>query len=147
MENLTNSTSGEPSIELDNEMILQLKKTTKWTMLLSKFGLVVLGLIMAISILYIILSLFSFKPESDALEFLPLLLITVIYFFPFYYLFKFSTFTKQAISSNDKGSLLISLQYLTKHFRYMMILIIILVCLMVIIRLTGWMSGDYSNLP
>lgn len=49
-----------------------------------------------------------------------------IYFFPIYYLFKFSTHVKAALASRDSRELDKALEYLKSHYKYIGILFIIL---------------------
>lgn len=52
-------------------------------------------------------------------------IMAVIYFFPIYYLYKFSTKVKEALRVNDENVLTESLNFLKKHYKFMGILMIV----------------------
>ena len=56
---------------------------------------------------------------------LPILLFALLYFFPVYYLLKFSTLSKLAIEGNDSKLLEEAMRYLKMMFKFMGILVII----------------------
>lgn len=61
------------------------------------------------------------------------LIVAVIYFFPIYYLFKFSKHTQKALESTNAVELTSAFQYLKSHYKYVGILAIIILSLYVFI--------------
>lgn len=56
-------------------------------------------------------------------------MIIVIYGFPIYYLYQFGKFSKLAINNYDSEAITIAFQYIKLHYRFMGILVIvILIC-------------------
>lgn len=64
---------------------------------------------------------------KSLLTVVPLILTAVIYCFPIFYLWKFSRLSKQAIENNDTSALSKALKYLKLHYRFMAMLIVILI--------------------
>jgi hypothetical protein len=120
-------------IELNSKSIAHLAETRKWTMFMSILGLIGIGLL-AIIFLYLLTSAGSRRfGREGILTVLPLFVVCVIYFFPIYYLIKFSIFSKKAIINSDSQFLETALKYLKLHYRFMGILIIIMICIYIII--------------
>lgn len=142
MINLSKIDSDEKTIELNNSSIIQLTETKKWTMFLSVMGFVIFGLLIIIGSIAITISPSGYTFAS----FLPFLLMTFIYFFPIYYLFQFSRYSKKAFINLDSELLSIALKYLKMHYRYMGILVIVLFGVYLIMFLFMLVSGNYNNL-
>lgn len=145
MENISETNLDLKNIELNNNGIDQLNRLRKWTLFISIVGFVFIGLVT----LTPILALFFIDPESpsalSALAFLPLILINIIYFFPVYYLFRFSSFSKQAIINSDSIILTQALKYLRKHYQFMGILLIIMLSMYTILGVIMFSSDKISN--
>jgi hypothetical protein len=146
MENHTNSFTDNETIGIDNYGLKQLAETRKWSMFLSILGFIFLGLIFIITIFMVAFGrqITGFQYRSLAL--IPLLLIGSIYFFPIYYLFQFSYYSKQALINKDNGLLSKALRYLKMHYRYMGILIIIMLSLYLIIIAIMIILGNSMNM-
>ncbi|MEL7588430.1 MAG: hypothetical protein AAGU19_17100 [Prolixibacteraceae bacterium] len=141
MENFNDAATDRNIIELDHIGLLNLKETRKWTMLLSVLGFVFIGLMLA---LVIWLTLMGGSPYAvpQVFSFIPLLLLCVIYFFPIYFLFQFSRYSRLAIANSNSNLLSKSLRYLKKHYQFMGILaIIVLIIYALMIPLMFWSSG------
>ncbi|HYK76021.1 MAG TPA: hypothetical protein VEV16_03530 [Daejeonella sp.] len=123
---MDNTLNESPSlkIELDPIGIDHLKEVHRWTKLLSIIGFVFLGIMLGIGIFGLISASMW---RATWLFALPLFLIVLIYYFPIYYLWKFSTLSKQSILNKDADALSTALKYLKLHYRSMAILLIILI--------------------
>lgn len=146
MENLTNLFGDKEIIEIDKEGLKHLAETRKWSMFLSILGFIFLGLILIITIFMIgvgnTISGLGYPP----LALVPLLLIGLIYYFPIYYLFQFSNYSKQALKNKDSELLSKALRYLKLHYRFMGIVAIIMLSLYLIFFITVIISGKLMNI-
>jgi len=133
MEEIT--TSGNSSLQLTAESQSFLKETAKWAYFLSIVGFVGIGMLILLSVfmgtifskLGVFNSGMSPAPTMGVgfITFL-YLIMAVLYFFPVYYLFQFSSKAKAAFSRNDNEALTTSLEYLKSHYKFMGILAIII---------------------
>jgi hypothetical protein len=62
-----------------------------------------------------------------------MMIITLIYFFPIYFLLMFSINSKKAINDSDGNHLQKAFKYLKFHYRFMGIFLIIMLCIYVIL--------------
>lgn len=128
MENTENSNLEKNSIALEIDGVNHLNETIKWTKLISIVGFVFISIMLIVIIILLILSLNAGIIPTAKFSFtqiIPLFLISVIYFFPVFYLFQFSKKSKLAIHNNDSSLLSNGLKYLKMHYRFMGILMIV----------------------
>ena len=134
MENTTevsNNTQGQsPSIGLSNNSIIYLSETGKWTQFLSILGFIFLGLIVVFAIM--IGRIFAMMNVGGGMMPFPTAMISVVYiiigavyFFPIYYLFKFSANIKKAFKQSDSTKLENAFESLKSHYKYIGIMMII----------------------
>ncbi len=134
MENMSESNLIEQKIEFDQNCIEHLSETRKWTLFLSITGFSIIGILfLVIMIGLMIMPLKTHNNINPVMSLLPLLLIMVVYFFPIYFLFKFSVFSKKAINNRDAAHLSAALKYQKLFYRFMGIFTIIMVSLNIII--------------
>ena len=114
------------TLKLDNEGIVQLKQIRMWTALLSALGFAFLALIVLISVVTLVTMKGVAENQRQLLTVVPLTTMGVIYFFPIFYLWKFSKHSKEAIENNDTQKLSSALKYLKSHYRFMAILILVI---------------------
>lgn len=146
MENLTDSDSDLIKLELNNNGIKQLNMTRKWTLFLSILGFIFIGLmIFTVIIAFSITGTNYSSSNFSALALLPLLTISLIYFFPVYFLFQFSSYSKKAIKNNNSDQLSKALKYLKNHYQFMGILIIIITGLYFVLGAIMLTSGELLN--
>ncbi len=123
-------------MNLSNEAKFHLNETRKWTFFLSILGFVMLG--------FMTIGVFSMgaivnqvtgeeAPFSSLAIGVPYLFIGAIYFFPIYYLYKFSTNMKKAVLDEDETSVNEAFKSLKSHYKFMSILIIIMLALYLLI--------------
>jgi hypothetical protein len=113
-------------IEFTKVSLTHLRETRKWTMFLSVLGFILIGIcILVIPFVIISLGIIG-KSGMESLALLPLLLIVCIYFFPVYFLYRFSTNSMDAITDSDSQSLEEALKYLKFYYRFMGILVIVM---------------------
>ncbi|MDD5151035.1 MAG: DUF5362 family protein [Flavobacterium sp.] len=120
-----------------------LKEIAKWAYFLSILGYIGIGLIVLMAVFAG--ALFSFIGSmsqemgggfgSMGGSFISglYLVMAALYFFPVYYLNKFASIAKAALRDNNSESLASSLEYLKSHYKFMGILMIVMMCLYALI--------------
>jgi len=121
------------SVEFTNESLKHLEEARKWSMFIAILGFIGVGIL-------VLVALFS----GTALAFLGddfispgigigigilYLLIAVLYFFPVYYLFNFSSRAKKAVKESDSESLTESMKFLKSHYKFLGIMAIVMLAL------------------
>ena len=129
MENFTQSTENEKSVTLNNYALKQLNEARKWSMFLSVLGFIVIGL-MVLFWIGIMAGLGIGKNLGlGVLSFIPLMVVLIIYFFPIYYLLKFSLNAKKSVEIRDDSFISSAFKYLKMHYQFMGILAMIALAL------------------
>ncbi|HUX54853.1 MAG TPA: hypothetical protein VMV56_10590 [Williamwhitmania sp.] len=140
----TNETTvNVPTVEPDG---LMLKETTlrhidtirKWALFFSILGFIMIGLLGLGFVIVLVgstaLSIYSGMAGGMMVGFAFLYLIFIaIYFFPIYYLFKFSDTIKRALATRNQDDAEVGFGYLMKHFRYVGILTIVILSIYLLI--------------
>tara|TARA_R110002073_G_scaffold8207_1_gene45566 strand:- start:17365 stop:17835 length:471 start_codon:yes stop_codon:yes gene_type:complete len=143
IEDIGNSSPSE--LKLNNHSIAFLKETAKWTGFLSIIGFIGIGL-MVIGALFFGALLSSLSGMGSAglggavgSGFITVIyiLFAVLYFFPVYYLYKFSANMKRALAAKDEDTLTKAFEYLKSHYKFIGILTIILLSFYVLMFLLG----------
>jgi hypothetical protein len=129
MDNFNESTAIQSDLVLDSTAQAHLLVTRKWSMFLS-----ILGLIISALMIIALFALLAFNAMGAAFPFglnmfFPYLLLMLCYFFPLYYLLQFSKYSKQAIEQRDSNLLTLAIFNLKRHYRFLAILIIIMLIL------------------
>lgn len=127
-------------IEIGQLSLGYLETTRKWTMFFAILGFVVIGILL---ILGLVAGSFltSFTSKMSGMEgmegspaaggiasifiFIGILIFAVIYFFPLFYLLRFSRHTKNAVANLDAQELELGLKNLKSYWRYIGIFTII----------------------
>lgn len=114
-------------------------------MFLSIAGFVFIG-IMFIAFIFLLGKGRGFAIATPpAFTFFPMLLLMAVYFFPIYFLYQFSNFSKQALDNSDSGLLSTAFRYLKMHYTFMGILFIVLMSIYLIIALVTISAGSFLN--
>jgi len=133
------------SMNLSNESKFYLNEIRKWTFFLSILGFVLLGIMMigAFSASAIINQISGEDiPFSGITLGIPYLFIGGIYFFPIYYLFKFSTKMKEAVLEENELSATEAFKNLKSHYKFMSILMIVMLAIYLILGVGLLMVGS-----
>lgn len=69
------------------------------------------------------------------------LIMAIVYFFPVYYLYKFSVNLKQSLFTNNNQELTDAFKYLKSHFMFIGILVIIMLAIYALIFLIALIGG------
>ena len=128
METLLNTSK----LEITDNTVGYIKELRKWTMFLSILGFIFLGFVILLMPFVIYFQMSGFNGGLGLATTIPLILIVVIYFFPIYFLYMFSKYSKNAIDNLDSNSLEIAFKYLKSHYKFMGILVIVLLCIYLI---------------
>ena len=127
-----NATLGgeENKIELTKSSLYYLKETRKWTKFLSILGFVFIGLMIIVSISFgSLMSNFAGEgvepPFPSFAMFIIYLIIGAIYFFPVFYLFKFTSHIKSGLERRSSEQFNNAFKYLKSHFEFVGVLVII----------------------
>lgn len=147
MEDIENKTNNNnENLHLEKDSLFDLDEVRKWTMFLAILGFVMMGLML-------ILTLFAgslIPAYADArfgsgvtsvISVVFTIIILVIYFFPIYYLFRFSTYMKGAIEKKSSWDLKFAFRNLLSHYRFVGVLTIIFLSLYLIFFLISTMFG------
>jgi magnesium-transporting ATPase (P-type) len=141
--------SPEPDrIEITPSILNSLNSTRKWTMFLSVLGFIFLGLLI---IFGLVTSTFltAFKTREANLGFSESMFIVVfiiaaaIYFFPVFYLFRFSRNMRDAIQTHNQDKLDKAFRNLRIYFTYIGILLILVLSIYVIALIAAGASVSF----
>lgn len=142
-------------IDLNEEIKDYMIETSKWAKFLSILGFIGIGIFALVGLYMISGNSYlgnsygydrsedyyryyrnSRYPPTGAINLLSFLIyigMCVLYFFPIYYLFQFSTKIRNAIDFNSQESLVDGFRYLKSHYKYIGIVTIIILSLYVLI--------------
>ncbi len=139
----------EKTLQISKSSESYLKETSGWTYFFSILGAVFIGLLVIGSItLAIIFSTINNEnmPAFSGMAIgLIYLIISLVYFFPVYYLFRFSSNMKKAIESKDSNNLELAFKSIKSHFKFMGFLTIIFIAIYVIIAIMMLFTGMVTN--
>ena len=126
MENI--QTNEELTINAD--IRINLDATRKWTMFLAIVGFIYLGglIIFGFFFGHLIANQHATQPASGVFSVILgfiYLIMGIIYFFPLFYLYKFSAHTKKGLYGRDQKSINLAFRNLMAHYRYIGVLMII----------------------
>ena len=109
-----------------------LNSTRKWTMFFAVLGFVMIALMGLGFIVMLIASAIS--PLGGMMAIIAVLyaIIIAIYFFPVYYLFKFSEEAKKALASRNQEATEKCFRYLSLHFKIVGIITIVMLSLYIL---------------
>jgi heme/copper-type cytochrome/quinol oxidase subunit 2 len=131
------TTSENRKIEIGSEILNNLNSTRKWTTFLSVLGFIFLGLLIVAG-LTTSLFLTTFKTQEanlgipESVMIIILIVIGAIYFFPVFFLFRFSRNTRDAIQNLDGQKMAKGINNLRLYFTYIGIMVIIVLSIYVI---------------
>ena len=124
-----------------------LKETSKWALFLAIMGYIGIGFMVLLALMVFGISAVGAFTEFGILGGGGLALIYLVmaglYFIPVHYLYKFSEAMKKAVNSGEDKALENGLKYLKKHYKFigiMMIVIMSLYVLMLFVTIAGGIS-------
>lgn len=142
------SVQEDRKIEIGSEILNNLNSTRKWTTFLSVLGFIFLGLLIVAG-LTTSLFLTTFKtqeanlgiPESAMI--IIFVVVGAIYFFPVFFLFRFSRKTRDAIQNLDSKKLLKGLNNLRLYFTYIGVMVIVVLSIYVVALIAAGASLSF----
>ncbi|HUV01105.1 MAG TPA: hypothetical protein VMW32_09100 [Bacteroidales bacterium] len=138
----------DKKIEIGPETIRNLNAARKWSMFLSVLGFIFLGLIIVAG-LTTSLFLSAFKSEEvnlgipESAMIILFIVIAAIYFFPVFFLFRFSRHTRNAVQTLDKQELLKASKNLRLYFSYIGVMIIIVISIYIVALIAAGASMSF----
>ncbi len=139
-------------LTLSDHALAFLRETAKWANFMSIVGFICLGLLVLMALFggaafAAAASEFGGGAEMIGGAFFTViyLLVAVLYFFPIYYLFKFAGNMKAALRAKDEDTLTKAFEYLKSHYKFIGILMIIMLSFYVLIFLFGLLGFAASG--
>jgi hypothetical protein len=147
MDNLLDAKVDETQkLELGTEGTGHLNEIRKWTNFLAILGYVFIGIAIIASIVMVFVVSAAGQTPFAGLSIIPLLFIVGLYFFPIYFLFKFSSLSKRAINDSDNSSLTEAFKYMKFHYRFMGILAIVVISIYILVLIVALITGSLMHL-
>ena len=136
------------SLIINIEISSFLKETAKWAKFIAVFmfimaGIIVLiGLVMATSGSVLLHRYFPFGGIIGVVY----CALALIYYFPAKYLYDFATYIKQALYFNEQASLDYAFNRLKAHYKFIGILMVIVLCLYALIFVVAIAAGILGSM-
>jgi len=120
-----------------------LRETAKWANFLAILGYVFLGLIviMALFMGTALASLSAAGGIGGGVITIVYLAIAALYFFPIYFLHRFAANMKNAFDHNDNEAMTEGFNFLKKHYKFIGILMIVMISFYVLIFFLALLGG------
>ena len=123
MENQEFNTASKYPIALDDETESYLIETSKWAKILSILGFISVGVLALLGIVVLVTgsTLGEYAQSGINMAWLSVLYLALaaVYFFPIYYLYKFSSETRQGINLGDQALFTVGLKNLKSHYKFL----------------------------
>ncbi|HLP73739.1 MAG TPA: hypothetical protein VK155_12610 [Bacteroidales bacterium] len=124
-------------LELDQSGIKHLNSIRKWTMFFSVLAFIFLGMMIIFSFTAgAFLSILNPNPDQTVPKWIIFALIfafIIIYFFPAFFLLRFSTHARTAVKNVSSDELTRALRYLRSFYSYLGVLVIVMLCFYVLV--------------
>ncbi|MTI38474.1 DUF5362 family protein [Fulvivirga lutimaris] len=142
------STELNEGIRLTGQALRNLNETRKWTMFISIFGFVMVGfmLIMALFAGSFLSNLPNAQGMPTGIFSFIYILIALLYFFPIYYLYKFSAHMKLGIVMKSEQEVEDAFKHLKSHYKFMGILLAIVLAFYVLIFFGSVLFGTMLSM-
>lgn len=133
MDTLYNGNLNQPPVSLIIDQPIQsfLKETIKWSQFIAILGFVFSGLIIIFGIIIMITPDFTgsyrFSQQQSLFAGPFYVLISLLYFFPSRFLYRFSQKIKSALAFNDQAALTIGFESLKSNFKFWGILLLVMI--------------------
>jgi hypothetical protein len=136
-------TGANEGLLIPESAIPYLNSTRKWTLFFAVLGFVVIALMGLGFVGMLIASAVSPIGGIMAIIAVFYAVLMAVYFFPVYYLLKFSEETKKAIASRNPVTITKSFRYLNLHFKIAGIITIAFIALYIVFIISMMMYGMY----
>jgi magnesium-transporting ATPase (P-type) len=141
----TNIPLGGDQLTVSDQAKRFLSEAGKWGRFISIIGFIMIALMVIFSLFAGVM--FGNLPGLDELPFpsaifsLVYLLIAALYFFPVFYLYRFSYRIREALNRNDEAILESSFENLKSHYKFIGILLIVMLALYALIFVFAVIGG------
>ena len=136
-------------ITINNKSKSFLKEIAKWAFFLSILGFIGIAFLVILALFsnLIFATIQQAQPQAFPIDLgmtmtITYLFLAVIYFFPVYYLMKFSTKMKKAFASKKDETLADAFELLKSHYKFIGVFTIILLSLYVMLIVVTLISGS-----
>ncbi|MDD7915990.1 DUF5362 family protein [Polaribacter ponticola] len=136
-------------ITINNKSKSFLKEIAKWAFFLSILGFIGIAFLVILALFsnLIFATIQQAQPQAFPIDLgmtmtITYLFLGVIYFFPVYYLMKFSTKMKKALASKNDETLADAFELLKSHYKFIGVFTIILLSLYVMLIVVTLISGS-----
>ena len=141
-----NNDKVESKIELTQETIGYLNETRKWTIFLAILGFIFIGLMVIMSFSFgAIFSAFGDQgvnlPLPNFLFIALYIAMAILYFFPIFYLYQFSSFTKRGLTDKNENLIMLAFKNLKSHYKFIGVLTIIILSIYLLVFLGATLFG------
>ncbi|MEA1886604.1 MAG: hypothetical protein U9N72_05290 [Bacteroidota bacterium] len=150
MEETKQNAADNNSVEFTSDSIRHLDEARKWSMFLAILGFISVGLLVLVALFSgTVLTLIgdsSLSPAIGIVIAIFYLIMAVLYFFPVYYLFNFSSKAKHAVKSSDSKTLTESMHFFKAHYKFLGIMVIVMLALYPVIIALAVLGGIMGSL-
>jgi uncharacterized membrane protein YjgN (DUF898 family) len=137
-------------LQLNSTALQFLKETAKWSYFLSILGFIGIGLMLVAAVF--MATILGSMPTTGMGAFGAMqgmmsgiyVVMALLYFFPVYYLYKFASKMKSALSSKSTEELTDSIENLKSHYKFMGILAVIIISIYILILVGALIAGIAS---
>ncbi len=136
-------TGANEGLLIPESAIPYLNSTRKWTLFFAVLGFVLIALMGLGFVGMLIASAVSPLGGIMAIVAVFYAVLIAVYFFPVYYLLKFSEEAKKAIASRNPVTITKSFRYLNLHFKIAGIITIVFIALYIVFIISMMMYGMY----
>lgn len=148
MENTDQHTSGNPSMSLNDYMKGYILEIAKWAKFLAIIGFIGIGFMFLAAIVMMVAGAalsnfsndYSNNPLGAGMLGVIYIIMATLYFFPVFYLFKSAVGLKKGILNNDELTLTDGFQNLKSHYKFIGIMMIVVISLYILLFLFGMMA-------
>jgi len=139
MENESRVVENEKPLQIQQSSVAYLKETGSWAMFFAILGFVVI-VFMVLGAFFIgaILSALNGEeilPSAEIFIGVIYLVMGIIYFFPVYFLYQFSTNMKKALQDNNSENLDLAFKNFKSHFKFVGIMTIIILSIYILVAI------------
>jgi hypothetical protein len=136
---------------LGDSAIYYLSEARKWAKLIAIISFVGIGLMVMMGVIMglVMDSLTSAAgqsamPFSGSVFMVVYIAIAIVYFFPVYYLFRFSVDMGNALASGSEEVMTSAFQYLKSHYKFIGILMIVSIAVSILVMIGAILAGIFG---
>ncbi len=133
----TNSNSNDSGLIVNDLIQNELKKTIKWTMFLSILGFIGLGFMLIGALIMFGNMGRGFYGEQMFVMAITYMIMAIVYFFPVYFLYQFSSKMKSALEFGGQVSMNEAFIYMRKQYQFIGIVSIVVISIYILMFLSA----------